>query len=45
MGKPEDFEATWNEYANLLKPLTAKYNKFMQQQLDNRVEAFGGFQD
>ena len=45
MGKPEDFEKTWNEYCSLLKPLTATYNKFMQQQLDNRVATFGGFQD
>ena len=45
MGKPEEFEATWNEYAGLLQPLTATYNKFMQQQLDHRVELFGGFQD
>ena len=45
MGKPADFDKTWNEYATLLKPLTEKYNKFMQQQLDHRVEAFGGFQD
>ncbi len=45
MGKPEDFEKTWAEYEKLLKPLTDTYNKFMQQQLDNRVETFGGFQD
>jgi putative aldouronate transport system substrate-binding protein len=45
MGKPADFDKTWNEYSALLKPLTEKYNKFMQQQLDHRVEAFGGFQD
>ena len=45
MGKPEDFEKTWAEYEKLLKPLTDVYNKFMQQQLDNRVEAFGGFKD
>ena len=45
MGKPADFDKTWNEYCALLKPLTEKYNKFMQQQLDHRVEAFGGFQD
>ncbi len=45
MGKPEDFEKTWEEYCGLLKPLTATYNKFMQQQLDHRVEVFGGFQD
>ena len=45
MGKPADFDKTWNEYCSLLKPLTATYNKFMQQQLDHRVEAFGGFQD
>jgi putative aldouronate transport system substrate-binding protein len=44
MGKPEDFEATWAEYAKLIQPLTATYNKFMQQQLDHRVEIFGGFQ-
>ena len=44
MGKPEDFEATWAEYAKLIQPLTATYNKFMQQQLDYRVEIFGGFQ-
>ena len=45
MGKPADFEKTWAEYASLLAPLTEKYNKFMQQQLDHRVEVFGGFQD
>ena len=45
MGKPEDFEKTWSEYEALLKPLTDTYNKFMQQQLDNRVESFGGFKD
>ena len=45
MGKPADFDKTWDEYCKLLKPLTATYNKFMQQQLDNRVEVFGGFQD
>ncbi len=45
MGKPSDFENTWNEYVTLLKPLTETYNKFMQQQLDHRVELFGGFQD
>ena len=45
MGKPADFEKTWAEYEALLKPLTEKYNKFMQQQLDHRVEVFGGFQD
>ena len=45
MGKPADFDKTWDEYTKLLKPLTEKYNKFMQQQLDHRVEAFGGFQD
>ena len=42
MGKPADFDKTWDEYCSLLKPLTATYNKFMQQQLDNRVEMFGG---
>ena len=45
MGKPADFDKTWDEYCKLLKPLTETYNKFMQQQLDHRVEAFGGFQD
>ncbi|MCR5062833.1 MAG: hypothetical protein K6A89_06060 [Treponema sp.] len=45
MGSPADFEKTWAEYESLLKPLTETYNKFMQQQLDNRVELFGGFQD
>ena len=45
MGKPADFEKQWNEYCSLMKPLTEKYNKFMQQQLDHRVEVFGGFQD
>ncbi len=42
MGKTADFDKTWDEYCALLKPLTATYNKFMQQQLDNRVEMFGG---
>ena len=44
MGKPADFDKTWDEYCSLLKPLTAVYNKFMQQQLDHRVEVFGGEQ-
>ena len=44
MGKPADFEKTWNEYVKLMEPLTKVYNKFMQQQLDHRVEAFGGEQ-
>ena len=44
MGKPEDFDKTWDEYSKLLTPLTAVYNKFMQQQLDHRVEVFGGEQ-
>ena len=42
MGKPTDFEKTWAEYAELMKPLADVYNKFMQQQLDARVELFGG---
>ena len=42
MGKPEDFEKTWNEYVKLMEPLTKVYNQFMQQQLDHRVEVFGG---
>ena len=41
-GSPADFDKTWDEYVNLMKPLTAVYNKFMQQQLDHRVELFGG---
>jgi len=45
MGSPADFDATWAEYCKLLKPLTEVYNKFMQQQLDNRVKMFGGFKD
>ena len=43
MGKPADFDKTWNEYCKLLKPLTEKYNKFMQRELDARVAKFGGF--
>jgi len=42
MGKPADFDATWAEYTKQMKPLTEVYNKFMQQQLDHRVEVFGG---
>ena len=42
MGKPADFDKTWDEYCALLKPLTEVYDKFMQQQLDHRVEVFGG---
>ncbi|MBP5442473.1 MAG: hypothetical protein J6Y60_04450 [Treponema sp.] len=41
-GSPSDFDKTWDEYVGLMKPLTAVYNKFMQQQLDHRVELFGG---
>ncbi len=44
MGKPEDFDKTWDEYVKQMKPLTEVYNKFMQQQLDARVKTFGGFQ-
>ncbi|NLK46754.1 MAG: extracellular solute-binding protein [Treponema sp.] len=43
MGKPENFEKTWKEYVSLVKPHTEIYNKFMQQELDKRVKAFGGF--
>ncbi len=42
MGKPEDFDKTWDEYVKLMVPLTKVYNQFMQQQLDHRVEVFGG---
>ncbi|MCQ2597285.1 MAG: hypothetical protein MJ181_05495 [Treponema sp.] len=42
MGKPADFDKTWKEYTAQMKPLTEVYNKFMQQQLDHRVEVFGG---
>jgi putative aldouronate transport system substrate-binding protein len=42
MGKPEDFDKTWDEYVKLMVPLTKVYNQFMQQQLDHRVEIFGG---
>jgi len=44
MGKPADFDKTWNEYVKLMEPLTKVYNEFMQQQLDHRVEVFGGEQ-
>ena len=42
MGKPADFDKTWDEYCALLKPLTEVYDAFMQKQLDHRVEVFGG---
>ena len=45
MGKPSDFDKTWDEYCALLKPLTKTYNQFMQTQLDHRVEVFGGIKD
>ncbi len=44
MGKPADFDKTWDEYVKQIKPLTDVYNKFMQIQLDARVRAFGGIQ-
>ncbi|MCQ2576062.1 MAG: hypothetical protein MJ162_04890 [Treponema sp.] len=44
MGKAEDFDKTWAEYTSQMKPLTEVYNKFMQLQLDHRVEVFGGEQ-
>lgn len=44
MGKPADFDATWNEYVTQMKPLTEVYNKFMQGELDARVAQFGGEQ-
>ena len=44
MGDPADFDKTWAEYTSQMKPLTEVYNKFMQQQLDHRVEVFGGEQ-
>ncbi len=43
MGKPADFDKTWDEYAKQMKPLTEVYNKFMQTQLDSRVKNFGGY--
>ncbi len=45
MGKPADFDKTWEEYVKLMKPLTEVYNKFMQTQLDARVKNFGGLKD
>ena len=45
MGKPADYDKIWNEYVEQMKPLTAVYNKFMQQELDSRVAQFGGFKD
>ncbi|MBS7261376.1 MAG: hypothetical protein KIG91_06945, partial [Treponema sp.] len=42
MGKAEDFDKTWNDYASQMKPLTEVYNKFMQGELDARVKNFGG---
>ena len=42
MGKPADFDKTWDEYCALLKPLTEVYDAFMQKQLDHRVAVFGG---
>lgn len=42
MGKPADFDKTWDEYAKQMKPLTDVYNKFMQGELDARVKTFGG---
>ena len=42
-GKPGDFEKTWNEYIKEMdKANLAAYVKFMQENLDNRVEKFGG---
>lgn len=42
MGKPADFDKTWDEYTKQMKPLTEVYNKFMQGELDARVKQFGG---
>jgi len=42
MGKPEDFDKTWDEYVAQLKPLVEVFNKFMQGELDARVRNFGG---
>ena len=42
MGKPEDFDKTWDEYVKQIRPLTEVYNKFMQGELDARVKNFGG---
>ena len=42
---PADFDNIWDEYLELMKPLTETFNKYMQQKIDERVEKFGGFQD
>ncbi len=45
MGKPADFDKTWDEYASQMKPLTEVYNKFMQGELEARVKNFGGLKN
>ena len=43
MGKPSDFERTWNSYIKEMEDANiSKYVEFMQGGLDNRVEKFGG---
>jgi putative aldouronate transport system substrate-binding protein len=40
-----EFEATWKEFKKLMDPIVETWDEFMNKQLKNRVEAFGGFQD
>ncbi|MBO7639540.1 MAG: hypothetical protein J6S91_11250, partial [Treponema sp.] len=42
MCKPSEFDKLWDEYVAEMKPLTDVYNSYMQEQLDSRVEFFGG---
>ncbi len=43
MGKPEEFETSWQTYVKEMKAAGLdKYVEFMQQGLDHRVEKFGG---
>jgi putative aldouronate transport system substrate-binding protein len=44
MCKPSDFGRLWDEYCELLKPLTSVYNKYMQQKLEERIKKYGGIQ-
>jgi len=44
MGKPEEFESTWNTYVSEMKAAGVDtYVSFMQDALDKRVQIFGGF--
>ncbi len=41
MGDAKDFDKTWDEYVKAMRPALDTWNEYFQQQLDQRVKAYG----